>query len=281
MALENQPLVGLQPVDRVSQAECTARHADASRAMRPMIVEDGCFEWDAMQWTSASMCEDFCDSEFAVHSASLDSHPMAFNEFMNNHATGKTQDDPLYLFETLIGGADGNALTDVHAKILGSYIDPVSPSLDMLTLSSRGARPGYRWILLGDRSSGTNLHVDPYGTSAWNALLFGAKRWTLFSPETPAEWLAQVDSSGPKSATNWFSNIWPQYRDILEELPPNLQPMSCIQYPGQIIYVPSGWHHVVINLELSAALTHNYADPRDFVAVRNPCFAISGIAWNI
>jgi len=272
MALEYKPLVGLQPISRVSQAECTARHADVSCPMRPMIVEDGCSEWEAMQWTSESMCEEFYDIEFAVHSATEDSQPMAFNEFMTNHANSKTQDDPLYLFETLIGGADGNALTDAHAKILSSYTDPVAPKLDMLTFSSNGARPGYRWILLGGRSSGTALHVDPYGTSAWNALLFGAKRWVLFSPETPTEWLEQVNRSGPKSAANWFGNIWPQYREILDQLPPKLQPMGCIQYPGEVIYVPSGWHHVVINLELSAALTHNYAHPRDFVAVRKSVF---------
>jgi len=240
--------------------------------MQPMIVEDGCSDWEAMQWTFASMCEEFDGSEFAVHSATEDSHQMEFNEFMTNHATGQTQDDPIYLFETLIGGVDGNVPTDAHAKILGSYTDPVSPNLDMLTLSSNGARPGYRWILLGGRSSGTNLHVDPYSTSAWNALLFGAKRWVLFHPETPAEWLAMVDRSGPKSAANWFGNIWPQYCKILEELPQKFQPIGCIQHPGEIIYVPSGWHHVVINLELSAALTHNYANPRDFVAVRKSVF---------
>jgi len=297
-------LVGTRPIDRVTQAECDARHAQDA-TMQPMIVKDGCAGWDAENWTEEQFRSDFGDATFMVHSSTEDSAPMAVSDFMDNHAkaskNAKVQydsvgtEDPLYLFETLIGGKDGNGPSSpAHLHILNSYTDPIPDRLDMLRLSNEGSRPGYRWLLLGGRGSGTKLHIDPFGTSAWNALLFGAKRWVLFPPNTPQKWIdapgtalaemvnagvgpdatlgEEAALNGSSGASGWFGHVWPRYRESAEELPEHLRPISCVQMPGEIIYVPLGWYHTVINIELSVAFTENYADPRNYIAVRRGLF---------
>jgi dTDP-4-dehydrorhamnose 3,5-epimerase-like enzyme len=34
--------------------------------------------------------------------------------------------------------------------------------------------------------------------------------------------------------------------------------LECIQEPGEIIFVPSGWHHQVYNLEDTISINHNW-----------------------
>lgn len=39
------------------------------------------------------------------------------------------------------------------------------------------SRPSFRWLIVGGKRSGSTFHVDPNGTSAWNACICGRKLW--------------------------------------------------------------------------------------------------------
>lgn len=139
----------------------------------------------------------------------------------------------------------------------------------------------------------TQFHMDPYLTSAWNALICGRKRW-LFYPlnhvsedlEEAIEEMKHEEQEIIKERLMFEKQIKTQllhegkigkiYDDEFEIKDSNKpipsyvpcseplewltdeyytainqgrRPWECVQYPGDLIFVPSGWWHMVLNLD--------------------------------
>jgi len=115
--------------------------------------------------------------------------------------------------------------------------------------------PPYRWILMGPARSGTGLHIDPLGTHAWVTVVEGCKRWVLFPPTTDPASIGMQDPQIPSSI--WFAQWYPR---LQKEWETEFQgAVEVLQRPGETVYVPAGWPHLVLNLEDTVAITHNYA----------------------
>lgn len=148
----------------------------------------------------------------------------------------------------------------------------------------------YRWLLMGHAGSGSHLHVDPQLTSAWNALVFGLKEWVVIQPVAAEDAPHNVshpasphdvssfhkcmrDHAASTPLNQWFAKnvprLWRHAQcvaacDVRQSSPrgqciPRM--MRFLQRPGDVVYIPRGWLHAVLNRSLSIAVTHNFISP--------------------
>lgn len=192
---------------------------------------------------------------------------------------GLKDDSPLYIFDATFGKRklhhsarrgkvdveeDKKHRYDVEKSqatthLVDDYSVPEYFRDDLFQLAG-GRRPPFRWIVIGPPRSGTGIHVDPLGTSAWNALISGVKRWVLFPPETSKSIVKPKLKNS--EASTWFAQVYPRLKEKDangESLGDRLGMVEVVQVAGETMFVPGGWLHIVMNVEFSIAITQNFA----------------------
>eukprot|EP00941_MAST-03F_sp_MAST-3F-sp1_P006027 g6027.t1 len=172
-------------------------------------------------------------------------------------------DSPLYVFDPDF--ADDDEGTHPMGN---DYEPPKYFRDDFFRLAGEHRRPPYRWFLLGPERSGSCIHIDPLGTSAWNTLLRGRKLWVVFPPvdvdsRCTARFVKGKEFISPDEddeAIDYFYRILPRIRKAYPEVPCT----QFVQYPGETVFIPGGWWHAVLNLDCTVAVTQNYCSATNF-----------------
>ena len=103
--------------------------------------------------------------------------------------------------------------------------------------------------------SGSPPHIHG---AAYNFLVHGRKRWFLWKPfdSTVDATRASLGGAEPlpfgTPVLKWFVSEYPRLAS---------RPLEVVQEPGDVVWVPAGWGHAVLNLEPSVAVAFELGFP--------------------
>ena len=214
----------------------------------PVLLTDITEKWKAASaWAKEHLLERHGDAMFRTGSGFKLSLRNFFTYLDTQH-----EHKPLYLF-------DQNYPTNAP-QMMDEYAIPEYFTEDLFKLAGEDERPPWRWILYGPAGSGVPFHTDPRGTSAWNAVLYGGKRWAMYPPtiHPPGVGPDDDDYYNAPTALKWWLKVYPLI------LHPDMKPLECHQRTGETIFIPSGWWHTVYNTEETMAITQNFVSNANF-----------------
>lgn len=265
------------PVQRCSRLSVQEFHDRFEQPNIPVVITDVATEWPLFKILQGRFTNLAAKKEELVRAGCSLTSPLRC-EYTNmdledyvHYATEQNDERPIYMFDAEFGSV-------LDAERL--YTVPEYFARDDFFSVMGARRPKFRWIIAGPERGGSSFRVDPNYTNAWNANMTGRKRWLLFPPGrnppgcVPSADMAEVAT--PVSLTEWLLN---NYDASLQEL--RHCGYECICEPGDIMFVPCGWWHYVINLEDSVAITQNYVSrsnlPKVVKFLRAMKGSISGI----
>ncbi|KAL1311686.1 hypothetical protein AAFC00_001790 [Neodothiora populina] len=232
---------------------------------KPFIITKPTTQWPVYKtWSTATLLKQYRDVKFRAEA--VDWPFSVYVDYMLNNS----DESPLYLFDRQFAEkmnlrvADSSEASACESsgesapdERKAAYWAPSFFGPDLFSVLG-AQRPDHRWMIVGPARSGSTFHKDPNATCAWNAVLTGRKYWIMFPssasiPPPPGVFVSEDQSevTSPLSIAEWLLAFHAEAR----------RTEGCVEGicgQGELLYVPAGWYHLVLNLDESIALTQNF-----------------------
>nr|POE49472.1 f-box protein [Quercus suber] len=262
----------------VRMEDLTPEEFQADWVNRPFVLTSPVRQWPIYQtWSTEQLLKEYANVSFRAES--VDWPLKTYMEYM----THNRDESPLYLFDRAF--AEKMHLTvSTRPDANAAYWPPTCFGSDLFSVLG-AQRPDHRWLIVGPERSGSTFHKDPNATSAWNAVLKGRKYWIMFPSSAtvappPGVFVSadQSEVTSPLSIAEWLLGFHAEARRT-----PGCVEGVCGE--GEVLHVPGGWYHLVLNLAPSIALTQNFVPRRRAAAVlrflRDQTQSISGFGADV
>ena len=188
-------------------------------------------------WKRNKFVNEYGDLSFKVvvpHAESIgmsSSNKTSLNDFLgemkqfqvdHKHLSIGSVHSPTYIFETISQGS-----------LLLKEFSPPAVLDENITHISHFKLQFY----LGPPLSGVPVH---FKRSAWNVLIYGQKRWFLYPPDRAFY--------SKEHVLEWWRDSYRASPDAFE----------CMQYPGDLVFVPDMWGHAFISLREGVSVTSEF-----------------------
>ncbi|KAL7748991.1 hypothetical protein RI367_005640 [Sorochytrium milnesiophthora] len=243
----------------VDRPTVTSFIADYEQPNLPCILRGAIDHWPARQtWSWDHLRTHYADTRFRAEAVDI-----TLGDYCAYLFAQPPDEAPIYLFD--------KDFSTRAPQLLRDFSVPDVFSSDLFSVLGATRRPDFRWIIVGPERSGSTHHKDPNSTSAWNAVVRGSKLWIMYPPSvTPPGVFPSEDGSEvntPLSLVDWWVNWLKDTKSVVKGLPRTQWPQWGICKEGEVVFVPNGWWHTVINLEPSVAITQNYVSERNLANV--------------
>lgn len=231
------------PLPRIEEQLLTCKVFETEYVDRPFILTNkDPKRWP--QWTIESLLQRYPDVEFQQESVKW--KLSAYVDYLQSNI----DESPLYLFD---------CKSPAVQELSREYTAPQAFQKDLFSVLP--CRPNYRWLIVGSCRTGSTFHKDPNATSAWNAVLSGKKLWAMVPPGMTPPGVntdaAESEVTSPVSLAEYvLSGFFNDLLKLSQDAATGV--LIGVTFPGECMYVPNGWWHLVINLEDTVALTQNF-----------------------
>ena len=252
--------------------DLTPAEFEESWINKPFVLTEPVKNWPLYKtWSTETLVKQYADTVFRI-----DIVDWPFKTYVD-YMKDNSDESPMYLF-------DRDFVSKMGLQTEGKNADYTPlPSFGEDFFTILGAqRPDHQWLIIGPERSGSTFHTDPNATSAWNAVVRGVKYWIMFPAATvpPGVYVSadQSDVTSPLSIAEWLLNFHAAARKV-----PGCMEGICGE--GEVLHVPSGWWHLVVNLSPAIAITQNFI-PRGHLGsaldfLKNKADQVSGFGEDV